>query len=121
MTTMAEARGALASALETGGVPYAASPGAIDVPCHLIFGDGLGDIHPIRGQVEARFRVALLAGGWLEEVSASRLDALKLAAMTVARELQGWRFIELRADYLAPIAGGQYLAADMVASTFIDI
>lgn len=119
--TITEARGALAEALTTGGVPIAASPGAVDPPAALIFGDGFDPAHVVRGQVFARFRIALLAGGWTHEASADALDVLKLAALSVVRGLAGWQLGELRADYLAPMTGGQYLAADLVASTFVDI
>jgi hypothetical protein len=120
--TIGEARAELGAALASGGVPIGTGPGAVAPPSGLVYGEGItADSQITRGQVEARFRVVLLAGAWDHGATADKLDALKLAAMTVTRELTGWRFDELRPDRLTSIGGGQLLAADLIATRMVDI
>jgi hypothetical protein len=120
--TIVEARAELGAALASGGVPIGSGPGAVAPPSGLVYGEGIAtDAQIMRGQVEARFRVVLLAGAWDHGATADKLDALKLAAMTVVRTLAGWRFDELRPDRITQIAGGQVLAADIVATRMVDI
>lgn len=118
MTTMAQARAELRAALVAAGVPVARSPGP---KAAVIFGDGMDLEHIGRGQAEATFRVVLIAGKFDVAASTTELDAAKLRALTAVRGLDGWRLGEIRRDTVVTIAGGQYLAADVTASRFVDI
>lgn len=121
MTSLQDARAELTTALVAAGVPVATHPGAKAPPCALIYGDGMDLGHVTRGQVRARFRITLLAGAWAQDVATSLLDPMKLAALSAARGLAGWQLDESRRDAVASIAGGNYLAADVVASCMVDI
>jgi hypothetical protein len=117
-----EAREALGAALEDGGLDVAYAVGARQAPVALVFGDGMADLeHIARGAITARFRVTLLAGKADQTAAADALDTMKIAALTAIRSLPGWRLDEVRRDATATLTGGPYLAADVVASTPIDL
>jgi hypothetical protein len=118
--TLTEARDAFAALLVAGGVPVADL--GTPPPAAAVFGDGIVDLeHIARGQAGARFRVTLLAGGWLDSTVAPILDQLKIDAVAAIREAPGWRLDEVRRDTVVRIAGGDQLAADVVASCMIDL
>lgn len=121
MTTLDGARDELAAALVAADVPVADAPGASDVPYAVIFGEGIDPGHVIRGQVLATFRATLLSGAWDQAASAKGLRALVLAAAGAVRGLHGWTFGGVRRDTTIDIAGGTYLAADVIASRMVDI
>jgi hypothetical protein len=121
MTTLQQARDELAVALTTAGVPIGKAPGEIAPPSGVIFGDGIDLAHVGRGQIEARFRATLLSGKWDQAAAADGLRTLVLVALGAIRSLAGWRLVEVRRDTVIDIAGGSYLAADVIASRFVDI
>jgi hypothetical protein len=121
MTTMAEARAELTAALEAEDIAVSRTPGGKVPPCALIYGDGFDFAHLLRGEVRARFRITLLAGAWAQDVATELLDPMKLGAVTAVRGLAEWQLDEGRRDAVASIAGGQYLAADVVASRMVTI
>ncbi len=118
---MAQARTELKTALVAAAVPIGRVPGAANPPYGVIFGDGMDLEHIGRGQVQATFRVVLIAGKFDLAAATTALDALKLKALTAIRGLAGWRLGEVRRDTVVRIAGGDYLAADVTASRFVDI
>jgi hypothetical protein len=119
--TITEARAELSGALATAGVPMAGAPGEKAAPYGVVYGDGIGAEHIVRGQALARFRVTLLAGRFDYAASQEALELLKLAAIQTVRGLAGWQFIEVRRDALASVAGGQFLAADVVAARMVEL
>jgi D-aminopeptidase len=120
--TITEARTALGDALEDGGVDVAYAVGTRQPPVALVFGDGMDDLgHLVRGTLTARFRITLVAGLADRTATADALDALKLAALTAIRTLPTFRLDEVRRDATVRLTGGAYLAADVVASTPIDL
>ena len=58
MTSILQARDELDTALSSGGVPIADSPGGMAPPYGVIFGDGIDLTHVGRGQMQATFRYA---------------------------------------------------------------
>jgi hypothetical protein len=121
MTTLVAARDELAAALVAADVPVADAPGGSDVPYAVIFGEGIDADHIVRGQALATFRATLLSGAWDQAASATALRVLVLAALGAVRELPRWTFGGVRRDTTIDIAGGTYLAADVIASRMVDI
>jgi hypothetical protein len=120
--TITEAREALGAALEDGGLDVAYAVGARQAPVALVFGDGMDDLeHIVRGVARARFRVTLLAGKADQTAAADLLDVMKLAAITAVRTLPTFQLDEVRRDASVTMTGGPYLAADVVASTHVDL
>ena len=123
MTSILAARDELDAALVAGSIPVADAPGQAAPPCAIIFGEGLADLeHVVRGQVTARFRITLVAGGWdLAEVGRV-LTGLVQQTVTIIRATAGWRLDSVGRDgRVIGIAGGDMLGTEVIASRMIDI
>ena len=121
MTTLAEARAELVAALEAADIAATDTPGARDVPYVLVSGDGIDAAHIVRGQAVATFRALCIAGAWDGHAVVDELDSLKLATLTVVRELEAWRFGSVGRDGIRTFGGSELLTADVSASRMIDI
>ena len=117
MATLAERRAELVAAVPSGTTVL----GKRQPPYVAVIGEGVDSEHVIRGEVEASFRLAMIAGGWDEEAAVKQLDTMKHAVLTAVRGLTGYRIGALGRDGRRSIAGADYLAADLVVSAHITI
>lgn len=118
MATLAERRAELAAALADAGVRVADAGGREAVPYALIYGAGIAAQY--RGnQVEASFRVVLVAGKADAAAMSAELGNAQLVALGAVRELAGWRLEATGPDTIRAIAGLEYLTADLVCSAHI--
>ena len=118
MTSLADARGELVTALEADGVPV----GAQALPTVRIFLGGATTDHLVRGQVPATFRLVIIGGSYGDGDGAS--IALATAAGTVLgtlRDLEGWTVGDLGPERVARHAGGDVLVAELSAVRMTDL
>ncbi len=120
MTTRAQARAEVVTALRAAGVRAYASPSG-DPPYVLVGGGGIDMGHITRGQALATIRARCVAGAWTAEDSQAILDELVVDTLTVLRSLAGWRMEPVGQDEIRRFEGGDYLTADVSAARMIDI
>jgi hypothetical protein len=120
MTTLAQARAELITALTTASVRATSTP-SNDPPYVLVQGNGVDMAHITRSEALADFRIMCIAGASDSSKSAESLDALKLVVIQTVRALAGWRLGNVGRDGIRTYGGGEYLTADCSASRMIDL
>ena len=115
MTTVAQARAALATAVS-------ASDREIAPPAKYVFSGG-SDLTPLGGGgVEWGFRVTCAVEYAGDGATASiYLADLVAATLTIIRGLAGWRIVSVGPDSTRLIAGGEQFAADINTSFRVHI
>jgi hypothetical protein len=121
MTTFAQARAELLSALTSASIAATETAGAMQPPYVLVAGGGADPTHVVRGQMPATFRARCIAGAWDDKAAVASLDALKVATLTVLLSLPGWRMAELGDDVIRDYGGAMYLTADCAAARMVDL
>lgn len=118
MTTYAEARAELASALEE----YQDATGEGEPPTCLVFGNG-GDLRLLmQGKVSAEFRITVVAPGqWSDGATSRTLGGQVVEVITEVRALAGWQVLSFTPDVVRDIGGSQYLTADVICRRNVDI
>lgn len=119
MTTIADARAELTTALEAADLVVAPALGRVASPYAIAFGAGIDAAHILRGQVEAGLRVMLVSGRADQAASFTDLSDMILATVGAIRALAGWRLGTIGADTIRVIIGIEYLTADVVAHRFV--
>lgn len=119
--TLTERRAEQVAALEAADIPAAVTLGKRTPPYVAVIGESIELAHIVRGQALASFRWAMIAGAWDDEAAVAMLDALKLGCIAVARALEGYAVGDVRRDGIRRIAGGEYLAADLIVSAYVTI
>ena len=120
--TITEARAELVDALVADGVAATDTPGGADLPYVLVVADGIPELgHVVAGHVEAQFIARCVAGAWDSSAAVAALDELKLAALTVIHQLDGWRMGPVRRDGIRALAGADLLTADVVTSRLVTL
>ena len=120
MTTLAQARAELITALTTASVRATSTPGN-DPPYVLVQGAGIDMSHITRSEALADFRIMCVAGASDMAQSALTLDTLKLAVVQTLRALGSWRLGNVGRDGIRTYGGGEYLTAECSASRMIDL
>ena len=119
MATLAEARAAIVTVLGAGSVKVSDDPGAVDPPVVYIFGNGTSDLRGLgRTSVPYGFRLMCIVALQDAPAASAALTALCIAAFTVLKGA-GYRVDSLGPESVADIAGGKYLAADILISTMV--
>jgi hypothetical protein len=121
MTTFADARGELVTALA--GIEHGATsdPGRIVPPAFYIAGDGADVTHVVMGKFPSTWRIVLVADGWDSATGASTLDSMKQAALAALRSLTGWQLQPLGRDGVRVFSDKQYLTAELRGVRMIDV
>jgi hypothetical protein len=120
MTTLAQARAEVITALTTAGVRATSTPGN-DPPYVLVQGAGIDMGHITRSEALSDWRLMCVAGASDSTQSAASLDTLKLAVIQTLRALAGWRLGNVGRDGIRTYGGGEYLTAECSASRMIDL
>lgn len=121
MTSYAQGRDELATALESAGVRVDAAYGG-EPPYAVVFSAGVADFgHVVMGRVPWQYRAVMVAGGIDGEGVAAELDALRASCIGAARTLAGWRLERLDPDGIRDLAGGRVWTADLIVSRHIDL
>lgn len=119
MATLSEARAAIVTALAAGSVKVSDDPGAIDPPVVYVFGNGASDLRALgRAPIPYGFRLMCIVGLQDAPAASAALTALVTAALAVLKGA-GYRVDGLGPESTADIAGGKYLAADILISTMV--
>jgi len=117
VATLAERRAELVAVVPSGTTVL----GKRQPPYVAVIGDGIAFDQVVRGEVEASFRLAMIAGGWDEEAAVKQLDTMKHSVMTAVRALAGYTIGPLGRDGRRSIAGADYLAADLTVTATVTI
>lgn len=116
-----EAHAALDTLVSGAGIRVA-DPGAGDPPYAFAFMDGADLEHLLRGVIVQRFRVSLVSGAWEERATSDVLGQLVMTVVDAVRSDQtGWLLREVRPATRMPLAGGTFLACDVVVAHAVDI
>lgn len=116
MTTYAQARDELATALST---RYKDATGEGDPPMAVVFGNG-GTFSRLAAYT-AEFRVlVVVAGEWSDGKTSRSLGTELMAVIGIIRALPAWQLVSWSPDVIRDIAGGQYLTADVVCRRSVD-
>lgn len=110
MTTVAQARDALGTAVGSAAAP-------IDPPACYVYSNG-SDLTPMGGSgIEWGFRVTCAVGyQGDDDVASDALATLVAAKLTILWALAGWRVLGVGPDQLRTIAGGEQFTADITVS-----
>jgi len=120
--TPGEALQQLADLLEDAGVSVSLNPGEDDPPVVVLFSDG-GDMRDTMRDGSARwtFRAVCLSGGW-EHASAATMLADTVAAVAGAIwAAPAWTLDRVSGDRALVIGGANRLAADVFATTTVQL
>ena len=120
MTSLADARSTLATALETAGVTVSPTVGRLAPPMAIIFGAGIDPAHLVRGQVEAGLRVMLVSAKADQESAIADLGDMVLLTIAAVRALAGYRLGTIGVDTIRRLPSGEYLTADVTCHRFVD-
>ena len=120
MTTRAQARAELMTALRTAGVRAVDSPIG-DPPYVLVGGGGIAMTHVTIAKAPATIRARCVAGAWEAAGVQAILDELIQDTLAVLRAMTGWQMLPVGQDEIRRFTGGDYLTADVSASRMIDI
>ena len=121
MTTFAQARAELATALASVGNGATSAVGKKAVPYVLLAGGGAEPSQVVRGAVDSTWRIILVAGAWEADTSAAALDTMKQAAMTALRGLANWQVEALGTDTIRTLNVSDQLTAELRGIRQVDI
>lgn len=115
MTTVAQARAALVTAV-------GASDAPVDPPACYVYSNG-SDLAPLGGEgVEWEFRVTCSVGDYSDDAQMSAaLASLVASKLATLYALAGWRVRSVGPDQIRRIAGGDQFTADIAVSTVVHI
>ena len=120
MTTVAQARGELITALRSAGVSASGAP-MTEPPYVYVTREGGDTSRVMSGQVQVDYRCVCVGGAWDTEAAAAELDNLVQTVLQTVRGLDGWHVGELGRDGGRDWQGGTYLTADVGAARIVNV
>jgi hypothetical protein len=120
MTTRAQARAEVVTALQAAGIRTVKSASG-DPPYVLVGGGGIDMDHIAIGKAPATIRARCVAGAWTDEDAQAIIDELVMDTLAVFLSMAGWRMLPVGQDEIRRFTGGDYLTADVSAARMIDL
>lgn len=119
MTTLAQRRAELATAIAGKGIPVPESWGQQQPPYALIFGDST-DLRPSAGGVRWGFRVTGVVAKATDAMAGPAMDTMSWGLVSAAWELAGFTVDGLGSVVMRDIAGALHYTVDLSVSTTVD-
>ena len=117
MSSLADTRTTLVSALESAGVRVGTTdpPSARVVLRGVTIGSGA-----VRGQSPATYGIVCLGGAWDSDAAAAALAGVVGDVLTAVRALGGFALGDASGERVIRVDGNDYIAAEVAASAMID-